>query len=1011
MHRRARRVSPSFCGATLLIAAALAVSPALGSQAHAAARSVPAAGAATAAAQEVPTAGAATPFVTVEAESGTLGGGARIRDLVPGDPVPTVATLETEASGYALAELKSTGDSVTIRNSSGKQANTLVVRASIPDAATGGGSTATLDLYVDGVYRQAITLSSVQAWNYRNPGTNPNQDDPNAGGTAFHFYNDFPVWVTGSPIPANSTITLRKNSANTAAVYDVDSVDLEDVGPALTQPAGSLSVVSYGADPTFTKDSTAAIQNTVDAARTQGKPVWIPAGKYLTNSLTSFSLDFTGVTVQGAGMWYTTLYRKVPLPTPAGWRSQLLVGSGTTLNDIQIDGNAVWRGAGGGADYGVKASGALGWHVNRIWTRHIQANWLSGSNGLMENSRSSDSYADGFNINNSNNADWRGDNVTVRNCFARGTGDDAFATFADSVEGTLQLDGAKILNNTAVAPWGANGIRVAGGKNVQVMNNLVNSVSQISAMEIGIYSEHGQPLESATISGNVLIGGGGWSGVGYGARIFSPGSSSLFPNAYTNVTMTNNVLRGALRGAVLIDRTHVNVTFQGNTIDNPGEHGIRVNSGVIGTGTFSDNVAQNLRSGAYAFVNGSLDFSPTLGSNNWQNSSPVVNDDALAYDGSWVHAVNRIDGDLNNDVHHTLTPGAVAAYTFTGTGIRYLSERNGDEGTVDVYIDGVFQKTVDLKVSGPRQVQQVVFEKTGLSNGQHTFKLVNGSGLGMIDSLYIIGADGGTPTPDPTPSPVVNDDALTYGSGWSWARNRIDGDLNDDVHYSVIPGAVATYTFNGTGIRYLSERNVDEGTVDVYIDGVFQSTVNLKISGPRQVQQVVFEKTGLSNGQHTFKLVNGSGLGMIDSLYIITSSGGSGGGGTTAPTGRITGYGGKCVDVAGGSSANGTAVQLYDCNSTAAQKWTMAADGSVQALGKCINLTASGTANGTKAELRDCNGGASQKWTYNSSSRALVNPQSGRCLDATGPSSANGTRLQIWDCAGSSNQQWTVPAA
>ncbi|WP_030223950.1 ricin-type beta-trefoil lectin domain protein, partial [Streptomyces sp. NRRL WC-3626] len=42
-----------------------------------------------------------------------------------------------------------------------------------------------------------------------------------------------------------------------------------------------------------------------------------------------------------------------------------------------------------------------------------------------------------------------------------------------------------------------------------------------------------------------------------------------------------------------------------------------------------------------------------------------------------------------------------------------------------------------------------------------------------------------------------------------------------------------------------------------------------------------------------------------------------------AATGRITGLGGKCVDVAGAGTANGTAVQLYDCNGTSAQNWTV----------------------------------------------------------------------------------------
>ncbi|MCO5999959.1 RICIN domain-containing protein [Actinoallomurus rhizosphaericola] len=138
----------------------------------------------------------------------------------------------------------------------------------------------------------------------------------------------------------------------------------------------------------------------------------------------------------------------------------------------------------------------------------------------------------------------------------------------------------------------------------------------------------------------------------------------------------------------------------------------------------------------------------------------------------------------------------------------------------------------------------------------------------------------------------------------------------------------------------------------------------------------------------------------------FTWNGTQSGGGAT---GQISGYGGKCVDVAGANSANGTAVQLYDCNGTAAQQWTVGADGTIRALGKCMDLTSAGTANGTQVQLYDCNGTGAQQWTRGSGS-SLVNPASGRCLDATGPSSANGTRLQIWDCTGAANQQWTLPS-
>src|SRR5882757_3662460 len=67
-------------------------------------------------------------------------------------------------------------------------------------------------------------------------------------------------------------------------------------------------------------------------------------------------------------------------------------------------------------------------------------------------------------------------------------------------------------------------------------------------------------------------------------------------------------------------------------------------------------------------------------------------------------------------------------------------------------------------------------------------------------------------------------------------------------------------------------------------------------------------------------------------------------------TGSITGFGGKCVDVAGANPANGTQVQLWTCNGSSAQTWTVGT-GAVQALGKCLDVAAAGTANGTKVQL------------------------------------------------------------
>lgn len=130
----------------------------------------------------------------------------------------------------------------------------------------------------------------------------------------------------------------------------------------------------------------------------------------------------------------------------------------------------------------------------------------------------------------------------------------------------------------------------------------------------------------------------------------------------------------------------------------------------------------------------------------------------------------------------------------------------------------------------------------------------------------------------------------------------------------------------------------------------------------------------------------------------------------SAPAGQVrSGIAGKCLDVNGANSANGTPVDIWTCNGSAGQTWSAPSDGTLRALGKCLDATARGTANGTKIELWDCNGGTNQQWQpLNGGYR---NPTSGRCLDDPNSATADGTQLVLWDCSGAVNQQWTAPSA
>ncbi|MFI9326457.1 ricin-type beta-trefoil lectin domain protein [Kitasatospora sp. NPDC052868] len=127
------------------------------------------------------------------------------------------------------------------------------------------------------------------------------------------------------------------------------------------------------------------------------------------------------------------------------------------------------------------------------------------------------------------------------------------------------------------------------------------------------------------------------------------------------------------------------------------------------------------------------------------------------------------------------------------------------------------------------------------------------------------------------------------------------------------------------------------------------------------------------------------------------------------PVGQISGYANKCVDVRGGSNANGTPVQIWDCLGNTSQAWKIGADGTLRALGKCLDVKGGGTGNATVVQTYDCNGTGAQQWQVRADG-SILNPQSGRCLDDLGFSTTNGNQLGIWDCNGYANQVWHLPA-
>jgi hypothetical protein len=124
---------------------------------------------------------------------------------------------------------------------------------------------------------------------------------------------------------------------------------------------------------------------------------------------------------------------------------------------------------------------------------------------------------------------------------------------------------------------------------------------------------------------------------------------------------------------------------------------------------------------------------------------------------------------------------------------------------------------------------------------------------------------------------------------------------------------------------------------------------------------------------------------------------------STARTGTIGGLGGLCLDVDGGVPKDGTVVQVFTCNGSAAQTWTIATDGTLAVVGKCAEAAAD-----ESVHITACAGGNAQQWRSAPNS-ALVNQSNGECLTDPAAGQKPLGAVALSPCAGADNQRWNLP--
>ncbi|UQX03704.1 glycoside hydrolase family 16 protein [Streptomyces sp. RerS4] len=347
---------------------------------------------------------------------------------------------------------------------------------------------------------------------------------------------------------------------------------------------------------------------------------------------------------------------------------------------------------------------------------------------------------------------------------------------------------------------------------------------------------------------------------------------------------------------------------------------------------------------------------------------------------------------VNNHERQWYTPGAANA-ALDGLGNLVITARRENPGTHQCWYGRCEYTSARLNTAG-RFTQKY---------GHVEARMKVPRGQGMWPAFWMLGEDiGQVGWPNSGEIDVMENvgfepstvHGTLHGPGYSGAGGigaayTLSGGraFADDFHTFAVDWAPGSITWSVDGQVYQRRTPADLGGQQWAFDKPFFLILNLAVGG---------DWPGDPDGSTQFP----SRL-VVD--YVRVSTADSGGG----RTGTFVGLAGKCLDVAGAQSTNGTQVQLYTCNGTAAQRWTLPGDGTVRALGKCLDVNEASTAPGAKVQLWDCNGTGAQRFDYNGTTRDLVNIPADKCVDVREQNPADSTPVQTWSCSGNANQKWT----
>lgn len=110
---------------------------------------------------------------------------------------------------------------------------------------------------------------------------------------------------------------------------------------------------------------------------------------------------------------------------------------------------------------------------------------------------------------------------------------------------------------------------------------------------------------------------------------------------------------------------------------------------------------------------------------------------------------------------------------------------------------------------------------------------------------------------------------IHYSSG-DWTMAFEDTTYSTRPLYATHAGATATFTFKGREVAWISTKDTNRGKVNVYIDGSYVRTLDLRASS-RQTRRVVLSRSWTEPGTHTIalKVLGTSGRPRVDVDALI----------------------------------------------------------------------------------------------------------------------------------------------